>query len=517
MTIQVMIFTVAALLIATGCSNQKPPAESKPAKPSVLITDAEVQASSSIPNPTAGTGKPYIVGPVGTLGTGYFADQNNTPRLWVATETWCLPVRAGEWNGGNWQADYDNYFSARAAQGVTVCMTDATEGSDHAPYANGSTWDGLAPFVSGGDPTTGLNSPFWQRIDHMMNSARNNGITIGFTFNISYDNQSGHAFSGWTTAQARAYGAALGARYRNQPNLIWLFGNDAYQGTYDAQATAFLTGLRSAGANQPVIAWWSSEYTSRYETDNNAACTWGVNNSAANFCYTYNASYWVIEYAYAEAAHQPAATLLPVVLGDGYFYQGNNTYSDSIDRFARQFDWWVLASGARGTLSEAENVYQWSSAAALTNAQRNWYFANNLPATVKLFTSLPGWHLLMPDLGNTLVTAGRGTRVTGFHAGGSGGNYSGFSNSYVAASKTPDGSLAILYLPNPTTVTINQSLMAAGYTATWVDPVTCAKYTGTVGSAFNSGASDGTKPVSNSRGDPDWVLVLQAPSTQDAN
>jgi hypothetical protein len=36
-SIQMMILAVAALLIATGCSKHKPPTESKPAKPPVLI------------------------------------------------------------------------------------------------------------------------------------------------------------------------------------------------------------------------------------------------------------------------------------------------------------------------------------------------------------------------------------------------------------------------------------------------------------------------------------------------
>jgi Putative collagen-binding domain of a collagenase len=76
----------------------------------------------------------------------------------------------------------------------------------------------------------------------------------------------------------------------------------------------------------------------------------------------------------------------------------------------------------------------------------------------------------------------------------------------VAASITPSGSLAMLYLPNATTITINQSLMQSGYTATWVDPVSGATSPATPGSTYNS-----TAQGNNSQGDPDWVLVLQAP------
>jgi hypothetical protein len=33
---------------------------------------------------------PYITGLAGTPGTGYFTDQYNNPRLWVATQTWSV-------------------------------------------------------------------------------------------------------------------------------------------------------------------------------------------------------------------------------------------------------------------------------------------------------------------------------------------------------------------------------------------------------------------------------------------
>ena len=69
----------------------------------------------------------YITGLAGTPGAGYFTDNLGHPKLWVATETWGLPINAGEWNGsggGTVDQDYDNFFSQRAAQGFTVCMTD---------------------------------------------------------------------------------------------------------------------------------------------------------------------------------------------------------------------------------------------------------------------------------------------------------------------------------------------------------------------------------------------------------
>jgi hypothetical protein len=172
----------------------------------------------------------------------------------------------------------------------------------------------------------------------------------------------------------------------------------------------------------------------------------------------------------------------------------------------RQEWWWTLASGARGVLGEAENVYPWvsGSEAALTG---DWFFANNAPHIVSYFTRLPGWYKLVADTRSAFVTAGRGTRARGLTSGGGGGEYEpAFTNNYVAASITSDGRLAVLYLPAHATVTIDEAKLPAGYSATWVDPITCATAAAATGSTYNS-ATRGT----NSQGDPDWVLVLQAP------
>ena len=65
----------------------------------------------------------------------------------------------------------------------------------------------------------------------------------------------GTSFSTWGTTQYQQYGAALGARYKNQPNLMWLFGDDSFLGNFDSFWTAFLTGLSRRRGHAPVSAW----------------------------------------------------------------------------------------------------------------------------------------------------------------------------------------------------------------------------------------------------------------------
>jgi Protein of unknown function (DUF4038)/Putative collagen-binding domain of a collagenase len=464
--------------------------------------------------PESDTAKPTITGLTITSdgSAGFFHDQFGNPRLWVASETWGLLTNAGEYSSGDWQGDLDTFFSTRAAQGFTVCMlspywSDASNGA----RVTGDTWDGLTPLAGGStDPSSAdLDSAFWARVDYMMSSALSNGITIGFVLiNPGDDLQTGHWQDTWTTTQWQDFAKMIGERYAAQINVVWLYGNDMFSPYNDSQLNAVRAGLAAAGATQIVGAWYNAETTSRYVTSTNAAEDWGVSHSDFDFCYTYNCGYWVIEYAWTEVSAQGAAGLLPPVWGDGYFGQETSGagYDATYSRALRQEWWWTLASGGRGILGEAENVYAWvsGSAAALTG---DWFFANNAPNIVSYLTSLPEWYRLVADTGSALVTAGRGTRASGLTSGGGGGQYEpAFTNNYVAASITPDGSLAVLYLPAAATITIDQAMLPAGYSATWVDPITGATAAAATGSTYDS-ATQGT----NSQGDPDWVLVLQGP------
>lgn len=461
----------------------------------------------------------YITGLGGTPGPGWFTDNNGQPKLWVATETWGIITNAGQWTGGgsptDWQTEMTNFLSQRAAQGCTVVMTDPVWSAAGASYARttGDTWDGVTPLAGGStDPSSaGLNSTFWTRVDYLISTAETYGITVGICIvNNSDDIQTGCWMDSWTDAQWGSWGTLLGTRYASTPNLVWLVGNDMESPYSDAYLATCYSGVTGAGDTHLWGAWYNAECTSRYVTDTGSSEDWGASYSAFNFTYSYNAGYWITEYAYDEVAVYGAAHLLPVIRGDGYFYASSaGTYYATDDRAQRQEWWWPLADGARGILAEAENVYEWSASACVTNVTGDWSFANNLPNIVTVFTGLGEWWELIPDLSSTFVTAGRGTKVAGLASGGGGGAYeSSFANSWVAASITPDGTLAICYLPNHTTITCTTSMLAAGWAASWIDPISGASSSAGTGPTFNS-----TAKGTNSQGDPDWVLVFQGPSS----
>jgi hypothetical protein len=481
--------------------------------PPSVAANAGVAEVRAIANPAAV--KRYITG-LGGTGAGYFVDNTGAPRLVWGDAVWALCGNAGRWNSGNWQADFDTFCANRAAQGFTVLYgkpIGTTQSLNIDDF--GQTFDGLFPFAgtggangqSGAAPSSGLAANFWARIDYFLNAARANGITV-------FLSATGYA-SDWETAgtwggnlnntEAQAYGAAIGARYASQPNLVWMVEDD-YFGNVDSKLDAFLTGLRGADTAHVISIENMPESTSRKTLDAAPSTTaWGNTNGAFNFTYSYNQEYYGPERAYAETSP------ITVIHGDGYFYQGGGggTYSATFDRAYRQGSWWALASGARGRIHGSEAIWQWQTS-ALSDSGTEWYYAHNAAAIAAAYSGLPGWHLLVPDTASALITAGRGTRASAFTSGGGGGQYEpAFTSAYVAASRTPDGgsgsSLAVLYLPAHTTVTIDQSKMTAGYAAFWMDPVTGVMTSTTAGSTYNS-----TAQGNNSQGDPDWVLVLMS-------
>lgn len=456
----------------------------------------------------------YITGITGTGALSWFTDQSGSPLLVWGDAAWAWPGNAGRWNSGNWQADFDTFIANRAAQGFTAiyCKPMGTTQSGNI-NDNGGTFDSLYPFqggapttgTAGANPSSGLTSAYWARIDYMLSSAEASGITIFLNaLGYSSDFSGGPGpLAGKSTTEFQAYGTALGGRYASQPNLIWNLADDYFGGS-DSLISAYMTGVRGAGDTHLVAIENMAESTSRFTLDASpSTLPWGDANAQYNFVYSYNQEYYGVERAYAEASP------ITVLQGDGYFYQGGSGYSGGTGAFAydrafRQAAWWSLASGARGKIHGSESIWQYASTSLAASAT-DWWYANNALTIRTLVESLPNWWKLIPDTASALVTAGRGTRASPFASGGSGGQYeSATTSAYVAAALTAAGDLALLYLPNATTITVNQSLLVPGYQAYWVDPITGVKTATTAGSTYNS-----TAKGNSSGGDPDWVLVLQ--------
>jgi Protein of unknown function (DUF4038) len=449
--------------------------------------------------PGGESGPAYIAGLAGG-GTGFFVDQNSDPRFFLCDAGWSLITNAGRWGGYTWQQDIDFYLQTRADQGFTAVFTCpiATTHID-AVDDSGDTWDGVAPFTSA---YTTLNGTFWARVDYLLTQAQALGITIVhnalFTYALSAPANVLYGIN--TGTNPHDYGLALGNRYKNYPNLIWHFGDDYDGESWPDVFDGVIAGIRDAGDTHPCsIEESAAGSTSRYpvnDSDYSSPYRWAA-NASYQWCYYYAQAYFDIEFAYGEPSP------IPVIQGDG-MYWGEVSGGDSAnDRAMRQQAWWAVSSGSRGYSTAQVAVHKWGSGSRAAMTAGSWFtaWAGNMRDLVE---GLPGWERLIPDTSSQLVTAGRGTRAT--YNGSAGQGWVDLTDSYVTASRVADGSLAVIYMTHAATITIDESKMAAGYTATWVDPASCATSSATPGTTYNSGAKG-----NNSAGNPDWVLVLAAP------
>lgn len=462
--------------------------------PNVSIPVQTVTARAAVPVPAL---VPYITA-LGGTGAGYWTDQTGKPRLVVGDEAWALVANAGAW-GGTWQSDITSYVTARAAQGYTAVEIDLATNPTTAPNVTpGKTWDGVPMFngtgpTAAGDPSAGLNSSYWARVDYLINALAAAGMTLFANIFITYDISTGSSLTGLSSTQFAAYGTALGNRYATTGNLQWLIEDD-YFGTNDGTLDTVLAAIRAAGDSHPIATENYAESTSRRDVSNNTAAAWGLANAQYSWVYSYNVAYFGVEYAYTETSP------VTVIRGDGYYYKASGD-----EQLIRNHLWWALSSGSRGFFGGDDRVWQWQTG-ALATVTTGAFQTSVIGAATAAFAALPGWQKLVPDTGNVFITAGRGTRATSLASGGAATPYSGTTDNYVSGSIAADGSLAVIYCLQHFSITVDQTKMAAGYTAAWMDPLTGTKTLTTSGTTYNS-----TPQGNNSGGNADWVLILQAP------
>lgn len=460
---------------------------------SATATPGVVAAAAAIPGPTVIIAK-YVTATAGTGSQSYFADAAGDPILVRGYVLWGLLMNAGRWNAGDWQQDLEDAVAGLQAMGCNVVYTEPLGNTQNGgAFNNGNTHDGVAPFTST-SPVT-FNNTFWARSDYLFDLCEAAGITVFFNWAYSDDLDTA-ALAGFNSTQFGQYGTELGNRYKTRPNLVWMMGGD-YFDTFASQVATVKSSIRATGDTHLFGVQNYPETTSRKDIEDNSTSTTGTNSSEFNFVYSYNAIYWGIEYAWTESSP------LPVLWGDGHF--DADTTPDR--KVMRDLTWWTFSSGGRGMIYGSEGTWAWGSG-ALANLTSDTFPNTDMAGIQTLFASFPNWHQLVPDTDSSFVTAGRGTKsdyVTS--SGGGGGEYNSSDTQapYVTASITADGTLAVVYFPVDQTITVNDAELNAGYTATWVDPISGATSSATIASTYSPTGN-------NSLGGPDWLLVFEAPA-----
>jgi chitodextrinase len=455
-----------------------------------------VDAAGNASSPSAALGVMTAPAPTGpayplkvSAGGRYLVDQTGEPFLLVGDSPQSVIGNLSE-------AQWATYLADRQAHGFNALWVNLLCASYTYCNANGTTYDGIAPFTSGSSPSNydlaTPNPTYFQRVDDFV------ALAARYQQMILFDPIETGSFLATLQAngatKAFDYGAYIGNRYKNSPNVIWLNGNDfqSWGSQTDANLVSqVMQGIHSTDTNH--LQTIEGPYYSSASADNPTFAA----RIDLNAAYTYFPTYDEVLHAYNQSSS------IPTFMVEANYEFENNTGGDpSTPLLMRMQEYWTMLSGATGQLYG--NYYTVRFA---TNWQSNLDTTGvaQLGYQTQLLRSLP-WYLFVPDQNHSVLTAGYGT----YSATGS-----LHTNDYATAARASDGSTVMIYMPTRRTITVDMTkLSGSSVTARWFDP-TNGTFTTVNGSPFaNSGSMQFTPPGTNAEGSGDWVLLLQGPDTQ---
>ncbi len=179
----------------------------------MVLLLALTRVAQGAPDP-AGT-PPWVAhGPLCVSPDGHSLQHaDGTPFFWLGDTAWALHQNLS-------RQDVNRYLDDSAAVGFTViqlmsvnawALKDWKNFYGDAPYLDGKAWK--------------LNTPYWRHVGWVIDAAAKRGMYVLLVYG-SPGRLDNHGPVTRTPAQAYAYGHALGAFFRDKPNLIWSGGID---------------------------------------------------------------------------------------------------------------------------------------------------------------------------------------------------------------------------------------------------------------------------------------------------
>jgi Protein of unknown function (DUF4038)/Putative collagen-binding domain of a collagenase len=379
----------------------------------------------------------------------------------------------------------DLWFSNRQTQGFNAAIVSLIGARANGGLSDdGRTFDGLRPFADA--DVLHWQEPYWKRVTTYLWIAAEHGFTV---FLYPIDGWTiGRSFVPRSMEQCHRYGVMVAERFRDLPNIVWMSGGDYFPPTEDRARgsnvdhciDAMMRGIRQTGDDRPFSIQLG--YDKSISTDN----PYWTDRVNWNFVYTYYPTYRAVLDAYDRLPQVPA------VLGEANYERENNqpdTPPTTNETLRRQV-LWTLTSGAAGDFfggHDWEFQDGWEQRLSTTAVRQIRRLRN-------LFSGLPWWQLV-PDRKNELVTGGRGTELMSDRP------MDVLENDYVTAAQTPDGHVAVIYIPTRRTILVNRASLPTGTQATWIDPASGTTRAVSMSETF-------TTPGANADGDTDWLLLL---------
>jgi len=389
-------------------------------------------------------------------------------------------------------ADVETYLADRQSRGYNAVWIILHDEGDQSNKPN--NFDNDPPFTGG--VFTNFGSAYWSHMDDVIRRCAAHGMTVvaNVTF-IGVNAKSGYSLNdvlAASDATMTTFGAAMGNRYKDYNNIIWMLGGDADPG---------ISGLFDK--LQDIANGIHSMDTAHLITLEACRACGGASSAehssveATRFVFGKTPSWLTLNWVYEQYANTAAGCNraikegLPALIGEDWYELEHNMTSLQL----RNETYWEAFSGC--TLGRLMgNMPIWTMGSPKNESGKSWQSQLASPHSVqfaltgKLMRSRQFWKLV-PDTTHVYLTSGYG---------------SGTELSVLA--RASDGQTMMAYIPNGnrTQITINMAGIADdGRTAKcwWTNPSTGANTL--IGMFKADEQRTFTAPDSN-----DWVLTIDS-------
>jgi hypothetical protein len=427
---------------------------------------------------------PLKVGPT----KRYLVDQDGRPLLIQGDAAWSLIAAARK-------EDATRYLDDCAAKGFNAIVVNLLE-AYFAPDPPRNLY-GDDPFTTLGDFST-PNEAYFAHVDWVLAEADRRGILVflvptylGHPSPHAYGDQYGYDIpEGWHAEvvangveKCREFGRFLGDRYRGFDNIVWTIGGDRNPDDVLEHMRAMAEGIRETDPHHLFSAHVLPEATSSVQY---AGDDW----LDIDFTYSYQLLHFALIRDYLRTPVHPN-----IMIEASYEFDHEATTAQ-----IRRQAYWPLTCGAAGQFMGVLGLFDFASGWERLLDSPGRQAQVHLDALMNSYR----WWDLVPDLS-------RGKEYAAWHDGSlrpfivSGvGELRGLD--FCSAARTPDGQLAMAYLPTARNIVVDLTQMAGPVVkATWFDPIE--------GTRTSAGywPVDDQAPFAPPRPQ-DWVLILESAS-----
>jgi hypothetical protein len=428
------------------------------------------------------------------------------PFFWLGDTAWELFHRLN-------RAEAEYYLETRRQQGFSVIQATILGEMNglHVPNANGHV-----PLL-GEDPTR-PNEFYFRYVDELIRLAAGKGLYIGM-LPTGGDKVNGDLWgvgpAVFNIENARVYGRFLGQRYRKDTNILWILGGNRPAGGYESLWTAMAEGISEGLDYKPFFTYhpWGGVCLPTQPWTGGTSSEWlheaewlDMNMWQTGHIMLDTPNWDMITSDYNRVPAKPVLDGEPNYEGnpiDPFLREWKPEYGRFTDYDVRKQAYRAVFAGACGHTYGNHSIWQfwtlqrepvlspmvtWEDAIFAPGAAQMVHL-KNLMLSRPYLNRIPAQEILIgepkvPPVGNS-------------------DHYQPLRASHARATRSADGSYAMVYIPQAEqTITVDLGSLSGKVKAWWYDPRNGKSHN--AGEYPNKGNVKFTTPIAG----PDWVLLL---------